>query len=508
MLVLAGAGLGARAWGQEDRPQIMPGERKSTQKKDEGPRAIAVLRQDAKGKSTLIPIAILIDGKFWDASAYKADPVPMALEPGTVYEAEKTGNSVGLFTIGSALHSRAANVTVPWLATGAFQPIDAVKPKATLKAETAPAGIVDADAPPRLTRTPGASAAGASSSGGTTADKGPAASKSDAGSAPAQNSDDDRPRLKRPTESSPSANTSAPTQTPAGESKDGKNESKADAKADSKGVVAAVVPASDSGASEENRPRLRRGKPAISFADEDVEGYARAEKGRAGGAKAGEAKVGANAADILGANDDSKLIPAISDAKGPEPHTYTFDFYQTEQDDRLKQMTAMAKDQVRAYLQKRARATTSATAAKVAHPAGKKTSPVKGPEPILENVKMTPYDLWSSNVPVLVFSADAHMPPTSGAHGETAPIPGTEYSILLVAYPDIYGTLRMIHAQVTDKFHLDVTPRLELVDAVDADGDGRGELLFRETSDLGAGWVIYRASADKLYKIFDSLNSE
>ena len=56
--------------------------------------------------------------------------------------------------------------------------------------------------------------------------------------------------------------------------------------------------------------------------------------------------------------------------------------------------------------------------------------------------------------------------------------------------------------------HLDIRPRLELVDAVDADGDGRGELLFRETTDTGNGWSIYRATADKLWKMFDSLNPE
>jgi len=31
--------------------------------------------------------------KFHDASVYKADPVPMALESGTVYEAEQAGES-------------------------------------------------------------------------------------------------------------------------------------------------------------------------------------------------------------------------------------------------------------------------------------------------------------------------------------------------------------------------------------------------------------------------------
>jgi hypothetical protein len=61
---------------------------------------------------------------------------------------------------------------------------------------------------------------------------------------------------------------------------------------------------------------------------------------------------------------------------------------------------------------------------------------------------------------------------------------------------------------VTDKFHLDVTPRLEFIDVVDADGDGRGELLFQETTDVGKGYLIYRATADRLWKMFDSLNVE
>jgi len=45
----------------------------------------------------------MINGQFYDASIYRADPVPMALDSGVVYEAERSGAPKGLFTVGNAL---------------------------------------------------------------------------------------------------------------------------------------------------------------------------------------------------------------------------------------------------------------------------------------------------------------------------------------------------------------------------------------------------------------------
>ena len=75
--------------------------------------------------------------------------------------------------------------------------------------------------------------------------------------------------------------------------------------------------------------------------------------------------------------------------------------------------------------------------------------------------------------------------------------------VTLVAKKNIYDELRKLYAGVTDARHLDLTPRLELIDAVDADGDGRGELLFRRFTDIGKAYGVYRAAADSLFPLFE-----
>ena len=140
------------------RPQQTPQEKLPEEKKPKknvkGPRAVGVLQLTNSGKATLIPIAILIDGKFYDASVYKADPVPMALESGTVYEAEQEGDSLGLFTISGALHSKTAGSPHPWVGAGSYLPHGTEAAKSTRKAEDVPVGLESSgsDAPPRLSR--------------------------------------------------------------------------------------------------------------------------------------------------------------------------------------------------------------------------------------------------------------------------------------------------------------------------------------------------------------------
>ena len=488
------------AGAQEERPEITPGERKVPRKKDAGPRALGMLQLSANGKASLVPIAILVNGKFWDATAYKADPIPMSLDSGTVYEAERSGSSIGLFTVNSALHSNAANVASPWLGTGKWLPAGAEEATKALKAESVPVGIDTGDGPPRLTKNPNGTASPSAPKDTPPASTAPATAPSPT----AKPSDDGPPRLTK-SDSAPkdSDKETPPAVTAPASAPSASGTKPTDAKSsDAKAPDPPKGPESDSGASEANRPRLRRGKPVDSLPDDEIPGYSRP------GAVA-SATPAANAAKIVEANAAKgpiTLIPAISDEAGPAPRSFAFVWLKDEEGERKQQMLALAKEQLRAYLDARAKAQIKPK------PSGtqsaRHTPTKKTVEPIFENVQMIAYDLWTNNQPVMVFAADAHMPPPPTGVAFSAVDSELQYTVMLVARTDIYNNLHKLYVGVTDKFHLDLTPRLELIDVVDADGDGRGELLFRETSDAGTGWVVYRVTPDKLWKMFDSLNPE
>ena len=479
--------------GQEERPQIFPGERKAPRKKDAGPRAVAVLQMTPNGKASLVPIAILINGKFWDASAYKADPVPMALDAGNVYEAEQAGSSLGLFTVNAALHSNAQNTAAPWLGTGTWRPAGSEERPKAAKADITPVGINIEEAPPRLTHDVTNQSAPATPNASGSPNSAPPETKKSGG-----NSGDEPPRLSKPTAPSTS-DSPAGTQIPASSSPASSSDDSKQKDSKSRDVKAeqANVPASDSGAGEANRPRLRRGKPAESFADEDVPGYSKP------GAQSSSPSDKVKVVETAATKSDIKLIPAISDAGGPPPHSYHFEWLKGEEEQRRGQMMDLAKQEFRAYLAAHVRTPAPPKASRTATARKKAVL-----EPIFENVQMTAYDLWNSNQAVIVMTATAHMPALPAGAAESESQSDLQYSICLVTYPDTYNNLHKVYSGITDRFHLDVTPRLELIDAVDADGDGRGELLFRESSDLGTGWILYRVTADKLWKMFDSLNPE
>ena len=188
---------------------------------------------------------------------------------------------------------------------------------------------------------------------------------------------------------------------------------------------------------------------------------------------------------------DSVLeIPAISDASGPEPRSYAFPLKPGEADQFRKKLLEQATQLVDAKIRQQSSGEPVHRTTRV--PA-KSKSTAHTPAPTFQNVKLRVFDLSSSNQALMVLEATAQVA------GLAEP-----QQITIVARQDLYGDLHDALANITDQRHLDVIPRMDLIDVVDADGDGRGELLFRETSDEGRAYSIYRVIGDQLYQLYKS----
>ena len=390
-------------------------------KRSKGPRALGLLQLSPDGKARLIPIAILYNGEFYDASVYKASPVPMAIESGTVYEAERTGASLGLFTVTGALQTKDS-----WLGVGTWEAASSAKAKKKTITPSKPPDE-DTDAPPILRRS---------------------------GSAP-QKPPESPPQPKP--ETPPPASTPPPAPTPE-----------------------TTPPAND------DHPVLKRGvQPQFEPKEEksSPSGTPPAKK----------------SAPTAGKTAAVQIIPAISDAHGPEPLPFKYELKPDEESVFRKKMLTMASEYVLAR-DKTLAAEANPPAPASTKPRRQKTQ-IKPPQPVFENIDLRIFDLTNANEPILVLTATAHMPLTATSANNR------EYFVTLVARNDIYGDLHKVFLNISDTQHLDILPRMELVDAVDADGDSRGELLFRQTSDAGQAYVIYRVIGDQLYPLYQGTPS-
>jgi hypothetical protein len=358
-------------------------------KKNSGPRSLAVVTWNGDsptpepGTSVLTPVAILVEGRFYDAELYQAQPEPLAVDAGVIYDVLKNGDPIGTFNVGGSRQDKGI-----WYGLGRFE---AKKEKSATPAKSSSA-------------TPSAPVA----------------------------TDDDRPKLRRGP---------APPPPPKQQTDEVLNNIDRDPE----------------------RPTLRRQT---------------AEERRAKIATAPAKEFVPPA---------MHMAVAISDAGGPEPRPFTF---------RAKSGEV---DQLRAAMEKLARAELDKLR-KTPKPAEQRTA-VSGKQRThhaaaslglaLQDASFGVYDVNGNNAPVMLYSA-------------AAMVDGMKRYITVAAWEEIDESLRKIFAQVTDDRHLDVYPRLEIIDAVDARGNGRGELLFRAFGDQGNRFVLYHPGPDSLELLFDS----
>jgi hypothetical protein len=450
-----------------------------------GPRAIAVVEFMPNGKMRLVPIALWIEGHYYDASLYGANPEPMALEPQTVYEAQSLGEPTGTFTITMPQQLNGA-----WVADGNWQPqlpmdaqmkAKAAKDAAQKSKEGSSKVVLSGDADngrPVLKRAPGSS--GDSGSSGQSA---PATTGS------ATNSDSGRPTMKRPASDSSSKptmggsddsssnppSTTAKSQTQVDDRDPNRPVMKRSPETTStptstnsgSGSTTVTTAAAASNDSDPNRPVLshtKTTKPSIESSSEVSDRKAATPPSAAGKAL--------------------RAYPAISDAGTYESRPLIYTMSSGERQAFEQQALKLAMDEIRAFAAKR-----------------------NGP-PIPKSATITDYDarafdLEYSSSPTIVLSAK--LPVTAAAKGQ-APVDLT-YFVTIVARVDINDQAQKIFSMVTDSHHLDAYPRMELIDAVDADANGRGDLLFRQYSDVGISYGLYRVSPYQIEKIFEGGSS-
>jgi hypothetical protein len=457
-------------------PPTAPAQSNRATKTSKGPRALGLLELAPNGKAHLIPITILIDGKYYDASAYKAAPVPMALWSETVYEAIRTGVSQGLFTVTGALQRKNEGTATEWVAEGTWQTASSIKAKAAKKpVPTVPRGMNDDEGPPVLRRA------------GTEKPKPPEspATPPQSQPAPAGSSANTPAAVPQATPvPTPSASASPATPPPQEQAQD------------------------DKPPEDKDRPALKRGKAGATSAEESQKEITTAASAKTPGhtatsattSAASTALASAAAQSAAGEASQIQLIPAISDSSGPDPLPYTYILKPEEEQRFRNKMLAMAADEVRTRAAQLGSSSTGTAQPAHASAQHAKATAAKPVQPTFEDVQLRVFDLADINEPELVLTATARMP--QRPREKASPGTDLQYMLTLVVREDVNGDLHKALANVTDTQHLDVIPRLDLIDAVDVDGDGRAELLFRQVSGAGSGFVIYRVIGDRLYPLF------
>lgn len=448
-------------------------------------RAVAVLEWTGDlahpKASRLIPISVWDGQDLQDGGIYLARPQPLALDSETEYELQKDGKNIGFYDIHDAARQQDS-----WIGLGAFKPLPS-GPSPQERARMAARQKVDvddadsdtpilhrkhhADDPPNgggSTASGGSNSGSGSGSNGPTLHKGGDAGTDSSGSSTASNgngptlhkggdassndSDDnssasapdpDRPRLHADTDSSSSGST------------DSDRPKLHAAPADDEAHVDNLPNITDP-----DRPRLRRGQPA---------------------------EYGPSAKPtLIGLPPELEQDVAISDSSAIKQHPW--DYSWANPDDEAK-MKAALEDTARKEL---GLDTAPAAAAKAtAHRTSthRKTTPPPPPAP-LQDEQFRVFELQYGAGATLVLSAH-----TQGTGAQ-------QKFVTLVAQPDLYGGVVVLLKNVTDAAHLDVTPRMRLIDAVDALADNRGELLFELRGQSQRQFVLYRVLRGQATMIF------
>jgi hypothetical protein len=197
-------------------------------------------------------------------------------------------------------------------------------------------------------------------------------------------------------------------------------------------------------------------------------------------------------AQLTGVPTGLQQMIAVSDAGEGEGHPFVYLWNDPADSDKMKEQMEIAAANVIAVAAPPAKAApkphTATTAAQRRKAAA--AAAAAPPKPVFTNERFKAYELTYSGGATLVFT------------GETTDKAGKVKYVTVIAQPDFNGVPKVLFKSVTDDDHLDVTPRMRLVDAVDAKADNRGDLVFELRSHRDREFVIYRISSGQAEQVF------
>ncbi|SNT30801.1 hypothetical protein SAMN05421770_10786 [Granulicella rosea] len=506
--------------------------------------------------SRLIPVTVYIDSELRDAGVYLARPVPFALETGTIFDLDEAGIVKGTVELSFARHlvpsETASNDATPyddgWFGYGVYKPLPVIKVKPATKVRQSNASVAvngqtkpdsdrpsfarkpaaDSSAPPTASNSSSndpdrptmkrkddsaASTPAATSSTTTPAASAPAddpdrptMKRRDDSSAPSTTpaatttstpaADPDRPTLTRKTDSTASttssssaddpdrptmkkrqdtASTTTDTSTPPADDPDRptlKKRSPAELKQAAKERNQSSSDGIGSLNDDPNRPKIHRGKPAGALSDDDL-------------------------TKLTGLPQNLHQMVAVSDAVNRPPHNFTL-AWDTEQEHAviLGKLQGFAREKVLAY---------NATVAAAAPP----PPPVKPPATAAARrkaalaAKMPPPEMALTDESVKAYTLSYGGAPTYVYTAAAPPGPdGAVRYVAVVAQADALGELKVAMSSVTDALHLDRTPRMRLVDAVDVEASNRASLLMELRAQHSRQFALYRVIGAQSQQIF------
>ncbi len=511
------------------------------QQKQRAPRALAVLqwKPDSQGRAVarLLPVAIFDQGKFHDATIYRATPRPMALDPGVVYEAHLRGEPIGFFTIETANQQKEH-----WAAVGAwkstaprFDPGSPRSQSAHVRgSETSAAGGDDAqddrdqqkrsttvfdeqgrEVPAGQAGAPGSNAPSKKGKYPDPIDRRPRVAKPGEGLPPSSrtggaqtattsdpDSDPDRPKLKKnpngPEQTKSDTPDTSPDPQPSGSTS--QNTGSTDAADDSgrpklhrRGSSSDSTPSpaqsqSKADDTDPDRPVLKRGGTQTHGG-----------RSQESSASAVPMRVKEGGGRRLGDTEDKSYdVIGISDAEqSVDSHSFSLRMSADERENNLQRITALARKEVEAFRTARYGAARSQNARAISPRRGARPRvPVRMPASrwSFSDERLAAFDLFTNNTPQLIYSATVEPEALASKSPETF--------VTLVVTIDFDGNLQKLYSSVTDSTRLDATPRLELVDAVDSEGGGRGDLLFRRNFGTESDFVLFRVAGSSLEELF------